>query len=147
MVVNNMENLCSNIVKDSRLMLALVGKNLHLRENNPLYGTFLYLYYQDTRQCVVRPKKTGRAQRSEYIDRNNKVAIFTHPQLRDTLSKWHQIYCGVSLHSWEARFQILRRSLKLFPRYESAKFRKNFFVFFALFELFDLIRFCMLQSG
>jgi len=28
--------------------------------------------------CVMWPKKTGLAKQSEYIDRNNKVAIFTH---------------------------------------------------------------------
>ena len=80
---------------------------------------------------VCRVAQENRAhKRSEYIDRNNKVPIFTHLYLRDGLSKWHQIYSGVSLHEGEATFQILTRSLKLFPRYESAKFRKNFFVFF-----------------
>ena len=80
------------------------------------------------------PRKRGTCKRSEYIDRNNKVLIFTHLQLRDGLSKWHQIYSGVSLHEGEATFQILTRSFKLFPRYESAKFRKNFFVFFPSFS-------------
>ena len=79
------------------------------------------------------PRKRGMRKRSEYIDRNNKVSIFTHLQLRDSLSKWHQIYSGVSLHEREAMFQILTRSLKLFSRYESAKFRKNFFVFSSSF--------------
>ena len=58
---------------------------------------------------------------SVYIDRNNKVAIFTH---RDALSKWHQIYCGVSLHSEEARFQILIRSFKLFLSMSQQNFVK-----------------------
>ena len=92
-------------------------------------------------KCVIKthgsvscgPRKRCARKRSEYIDRNNKVAIFTHLQLRDSLSKWHQIYSGVSLHEGEATFRILTRSLKLFLRYESAKFRKNFFVFFYFF--------------
>jgi len=33
------------------------------------------------------PRKWGACKRSEYIDRNNNVAIFTHLSLRDTLSK------------------------------------------------------------
>ena len=35
----------------------------------------------------MRPKKTGARKQSEYIDRNNKVAIFTHLSLHDALSK------------------------------------------------------------
>ena len=44
---------------------------------------------------VQPPRKRGVYKRSEFIDRKNKVAIFTLLSLRDTLSKWHQIYCGV----------------------------------------------------
>ena len=44
-------------------------------------------------------KENGARARSDYIDRNSKVAIFTHPQLRD---KWHQICNGVSLQAGEA---------------------------------------------
>ena len=98
-------------------------------------STLLYIKTHGSVSCG--PRKRGARKRSEYIDRNNKVAIFTHLQLRDCLSKWHQIYSGVSLHEGEATFQILTRSLKLFPRYESAKFRKNFFIcFFFLFFFF-----------
>ena len=46
------------------------------------------------------------------------------------LSKWHQIYSGVSLYEGRPRFKFLTRSLKPFPRYESANVRKNFFFFF-----------------
>ena len=55
------------------------------------------------------------------------------------LSKWHQIYSEVSLYSGEARFQILRRFLEPFPRYESAKFRKNFFVFSSYSSSFRIL--------
>ena len=81
-------------------------------------------------------RKRGMRKQSEYIHRNNKVTIFTHLLFRDAWSKWHQIYGGVGLHSGEARFQILIRSLKPFPRYESAKFRKISSFFFFLFFFF-----------
>ena len=47
-------------------------------------------------------QENGACKQSEYIDRNNKVSIFTHLQLRDGLSKWHQIYSVVSLHKGQA---------------------------------------------
>jgi len=38
----------------------------------------IWLLYQDTLLCVMRPKKTGRTQHRKYIDKKNKVVIFTH---------------------------------------------------------------------
>ena len=46
--------------------------------------------------CPVA-QENGVHKRSEYIDRNNIVTIFTNPLLHDTLSKWHQIYSEVNL--------------------------------------------------
>ena len=69
----------------------------------------------------------------------NGVSILTGT----TKSRFSRIYSSiiaylngtkVSLHEGEATFQILTRSLKPFPRYESAKFRKNFFVFSSSFR-------------
>ena len=93
------------------------------------------------------PRKRGVRKQSEYINRNNKVTIFTHPQLRDVLSNWHQIYGGVSLHVGEATFQVLTKSLNPFPRYESAKFCKNFIIFFSFFFPSFSLSFCTLYKN
>ena len=54
------------------------------------------------------PRKQGTCKWSEHIDRNNKVAIFTHSIARDVWSKWNQIYNGGALHSGKTTFQIWR---------------------------------------
>jgi len=96
-----------------------------------VYRVHSWCFIKTHGSVSCRPRKWGACKRNEFIDRNNKVAIFTHLFLCDYPSKWHQIYSGISLHPGEATFQIWRRSLKPFQRYESA----NFLVFFLLFPL------------
>ena len=89
----------------------------------PIAQVIIEIWSRHTVVCRAAQESRAR-KRSEYIDRNNKVS---HLYLCDGLSKWHQIYSGVSLMKGMPHFKF--QSLKPFLRYESAKFRKNFFVF------------------
>jgi len=50
---------------------------------------------RDTVLCRSAQENGACTNGSEYINRNNKVAIFTHSYIRDFLSEEHQI-CGGS---------------------------------------------------
>ena len=57
-----------------------------------------YLRFIKTHISVsCSPRKRDVCKWNECIDKSNEVAIFMHPQFRDVLSKWYQIYSGVSL--------------------------------------------------
>ena len=76
----------------------------------------------------MRPKKPARHTR-EYIDRKNENVIFTPLYLSDHLSDWNHICYTVARQAGESTFQIGRKSLQPFPRYELPKFGFFFFVF------------------
>ena len=82
--------------------------------------------------AVCRAAQEAGAPHREYIDRKNENVIFTPFYLGDHLSDWNQICCTVTRQSTESTFQILRKSLPPFPRYELPKFRffSSFFFFF-----------------
>ena len=82
----------------------------------------------------MRPKKPARHTR-EYIDRKNENVIFTPLYLSDHLSDYNQICYTVARQPGESKFQICRKSLQPFPRYELPKFR-FFSSFFFLFFFF-----------
>ena len=97
---------------------------------------YVKILYQDTRQCVVRPKKPARNTR-EYIDRKKENAIFAPPQLCAALMKQDEFCCGHSLHLQHSTLQIRAKSLQAFPRYATSKIgfvSSFFFLFFFLFS-------------
>ena len=58
----------------------------------------------------------------KYIYRKKENVIFTPLYLCDPLSKWNQICYRVALQPGESTFQISRKLLEPFPRYELPKF-------------------------
>ena len=79
---------------------------------------------------MCRAAQEAGAPHREYIDRKKENVIFTHLYLGDTLSDWNQICYRVARQLGESIFQIRRKSLKIFPRYEWPKFCIFFFFFF-----------------
>ena len=86
----------------------------------------------------MRPKKPARHTR-EYIDRKNENVIFTPLYLSDHLSDLNQICYTVARQPGDPTFQIGRKSLQPFPRYELPKFGFFFFVFFLRFIFFFFV--------
>ena len=85
-----------------------------------------YLRFIKTHICVSR--KWDVCKWSEYIDRNNKVAIFMHPQLHDVLSNWHQIYCGVTSMQGRPYFKFEQDPLSHFQNTSQPNFINFFFL-------------------
>ena len=78
---------------------------------------------------MCRAAQEAGAPHRGYIDRKKENVIFTPLYLGDTLSDWNQSCYRVARQLGESTFQILRKSLQPFPRYELPKFRFFFFVF------------------
>ena len=72
---------------------------------------------------MCRAAQEAGAPHREYIDRKKENVIFTLLYLGDGLSDWNQICCRVARQLGESTFQIWRKSLKPFPRYEWPKIR------------------------
>ena len=81
---------------------------------------------------MCRAAQEAGAPLREYIDRKKENAIFTPLHLGDSLSDLNQICYRVARQPGESTFQIGRKSLQPFPRYELPKFRffSSFFFFF-----------------
>ena len=78
---------------------------------------------------MCRAAQEARAPHREYIDKKNENVIFTPLYLGDHLSDWNQICYTVARQPRESTFQIWRKSLQPFPRYELPKFRFSFLRF------------------
>ena len=92
--------------------------------------TICFCQYISRHTIVCRAAQEAGAPHCEYIDRNKENVIFTPLYLGDTLSDWNQICYRVSRQLGKSTFQIGRKSLQPFPRYELPKFRLFFFVIF-----------------
>ena len=92
------------------------------------YHTVVHQYH--TVVCCAAQENGVRANRVSILTETTKSRFSRICSSVMIYPKWHQICSGVSLHEGEARSQILTRSLRPFPRYESAKSHKNFFIFF-----------------
>ena len=84
---------------------------------------------------MCRAAQEAGAPHREYIDRKKENVIFILLYLSDHLSDWNQICYSVARQPGESTFQIWRKSLQPFPRYELPKFRffSSFFFFFFVF--------------
>ena len=88
------------------------------------YSTYGITLCTVSRHTVVcRAAQEAGAPHREYIDRKNENVILTPLYLGDHLSDWNQICYTVARQPRESTFQIWRKSLQPFPRYELPKFR------------------------
>ena len=100
------------------------------------FGCFCIDLYMSRHSVVCRAAQEAGAPHREYIYRKKENVIFTFLYLGDPLSDWKQICYRISRQPGKFTFQIRRKSIQPFPRYELSKFQ-FFSCFFFLFFVFS----------
>jgi len=94
------------------------------------------------------PRKQGTHKRSEYIDRKNKVSIFTYMEICDVWSEWHQISMEAPSTQGRPHSEFEENSSSHFRDTSNRTFERILLIFLLTnFDKIAITCMCVLYSG